>query len=193
MDALKKISPNNLLYLLLSLLLTGCIEENTAPEAENDRATLSQGDSILIKVLDNDSDANSDPLEVTNLSSAEKGRVTLQADGSVLYQHDGSDTAEDQFTYTAFDGAADSAPATVTLIIQSRETNPNGDAEVSPSPTTVNQRPIAADDQFQLESGAQTSLNLLQNDQDPDGDPLQIAHLTDPQYGSLQLSVDGTI
>ncbi|MBW9268384.1 MAG: DUF1800 family protein [Candidatus Thiodiazotropha sp. (ex. Lucinisca nassula)] len=193
MDALKKISPNNILYLLLSLLLSGCIEENTAPEAENDRATLSQGDSILIKVLDNDSDANSDPLEVTNLSSAEKGRVTLQADGSVLYQHDGSDAAQDQFTYTAFDGALDSAPATVTLTIQSSETNPDGDAEVTPSPTTVNQRPIATNDQFQLESGAQTSLNLLQNDQDPDGDPLQIAHLTDPQYGSLQLSVDGTI
>ncbi|MCG7897906.1 MAG: DUF1800 family protein [Candidatus Thiodiazotropha weberae] len=192
MDALKKFSNNNILYLLLSLLLTGCIEENTAPEAENDSATLTQGESILIKVLDNDSDANSDPLEVTNLSLPEKGRVTLQADGSVLYQHDGSETAYDQFTYTAFDGAVDSAPATVTLTIQSNEDSPDENSEVPPTPAAVNQRPIAADDQFEVDSGVQISLNLLQNDQDPDGDPLQIAHLTDPQYGSLQLSVDGT-
>ncbi|MCG7981487.1 MAG: DUF1800 family protein [Candidatus Thiodiazotropha lotti] len=192
MDALKKISANNILCLLLSLLLSGCIEENTAPEAENDSATLTQGDSILIKVLDNDNDANSDPLEVTNLSTPERGRVTLQADGSVLYQHDGSETAEDQFTYTAFDGAVDSAPATVALTIQSSEASPEENAEVTPSPTTVNQRPLAVNDQFQVDSGAQISLNLLQNDQDPDGDPLQITHLTDPQSGSLQLSVDGT-
>jgi uncharacterized protein (DUF1800 family) len=197
MDALQNSLPNSIIYLLLALLLAGC-DENVAPEAENDSATLSRGESSTIKVLANDSDDNLDPLRVTNLTSPASGRVTLQADGSVLYQHDGSDTTQDQFTYTAFDGAEDSLPAVVTLTIlptgddPDDPDDPGNDDGVTPPPSSENQAPTAVDDQFQVNQGEQISLNLLQNDQDPDGDPLQIAELTDPLHGSLQLSTDGT-
>ena len=192
MDVLQKDSTNTIFFLLLALLLSGCIEENIAPEAENDNATLSQGESIVIKVLENDTDINRDPLQVTNLSTPAYGRVTLQADGSVLYQHDGSDATQDQFTYTAFDGAAESTPAQVTLTIQLLEDATEDNTEVTPSPSAGNQHPIAANDQFQVNRGEQILLNVLQNDRDPDGDPLHITHMTEPQHGFLQLSVDGT-
>jgi VCBS repeat-containing protein len=191
MDVLQKKSAKYLLYISLSLLLSGCLEENVAPVAENDSATLARGESAIINVLKNDSDANSDPLRVTNISTPEYGRVTLQADGSLLYQHDGSDSSQDQFTYTAFDGAVESEPAVVTLTIQPEEDPPVTDDDVTPSPTPENQPPIATNDQYQVNQGEQISMNLLQNDQDADGDSLKIVDLTDPQHGTLQLSNDG--
>ncbi|MEJ2619621.1 MAG: DUF1800 family protein, partial [Candidatus Thiodiazotropha sp.] len=201
MDVCKKNSPKYLLFISLTLLLTGCLEENVAPVAEDDRATLAQGESTIINVLKNDSDANIDPLSVTNISTPEHGRVTLQADGNLLYQHDGSKSNQDRFTYTAFDGAVESDPAVVTLTIQLEEdqdppvadddVTPSPD-DVTPSPTPENQPPIARNDQYLVNQGEQISMNLLQNDQDLDGDPLKIDQLTDPQHGKLQLSVDGT-
>ncbi|MES9863969.1 MAG: DUF1800 family protein [Candidatus Thiodiazotropha sp. LLP2] len=195
MEVLKLI-PNYTAYLVLSVTLLGCIEENVAPEAENDSTTISQGESVIIKVLENDTDTNDDPLEVTNLTSPEYGRITLQSDGSVLYQHDGSATADDSFTYTAFDGAAESKVAVVSITIELNENGsedtPGGDSDENNNPpTTDNRRPVARDDQIQIAQGESQSLNLIQNDEDPDGDPLQIVTLTNPLRGTVRLQTDG--
>jgi uncharacterized protein (DUF1800 family) len=198
-----KINPAYIASLILPFTLLGC-EKNVAPEAKNDSASLTQGESVIINVLENDKDANSDPLKVTNLSSPAHGRVTLQADGTILYQHDGSVTTHDQFTYTAFDGAIESKPATVAITIHLEEDAPGedivDDGEESPTPTPTptptpppaqeNRRPVAQADQFQVDLGESLTVNLTQNDQDPDGDQLQIVTLTDPQHGSIQLQSD---
>jgi VCBS repeat-containing protein len=54
------------------------------------------------------------------------GTLTLYSDGSFDYTHDGSQNFNDSFTYKLVDGAAESAPATVTLTI-TPPTNPPGD------------------------------------------------------------------
>ncbi|MES9979543.1 MAG: DUF1800 family protein [Candidatus Thiodiazotropha sp. 6PLUC5] len=195
MEVLKSIS-NYAAYLVLPITLFGCVEENVAPEAENDSATLSQGESVIVKVLDNDTDDNDDPLEVTNLSTPEHGRITVQSDGSVLYQHDGTATTEDAFTYTAFDGAAESQAAVVSIAIKLNENGSEDDSgsdsnEDNSPPTSDNQRPVARDDQIQITQGESQSLNLTQNDVDPDGDPLQIVTLTNPLRGRVELQADG--
>jgi uncharacterized protein (DUF1800 family) len=193
---------NYLTYLLLSFSLLGCIEENTAPKAQDDSATLTQGESVVIKVLENDKDVDDDPLEVTNLSTPENGRITLQSDGSVLYQHDGSDTGQDRFTYTAFDGAAESQTAEVLLTIRlADETSDDNSGESGPDENSAdednsvtpadNHAPVAGNDHIQVPQGESLSINLLQNDKDADNDRLQIVTFSDPLNGRLELHTDG--
>ena len=186
MEVLKN-SLTRIPYILLSFSLLGCMEENTAPEARDDSASLKQGEHVVIDVLKNDSDADDDPLQTTNLTTPENGRVTLQDDGAILYQHDGSNTAEDSFSYTAYDGAAESQTAKVTLTIQPVEND--DDATHPPSENHV---PIARNDHIQVTQGEEISLDLTRNDEDSDQDRLRIVTLSVPAHGRLQLHADGT-
>ncbi len=54
-------------------------------------------------MLANDVDPDGDPLSAELVTPATHGSVTLSADGSFVYQHDGSMLASDAFTYRARD------------------------------------------------------------------------------------------
>src|SRR5207247_882795 len=75
---------------------------NDAPAANNDGATVAEGgtvtvlDSTAASVLANDTDAEGNTLTATKLSDPAHGSVTLNADGSFSYSHDGSETARDR-------------------------------------------------------------------------------------------------
>src|SRR5256885_11157020 len=56
-------------------------------------------DSTAASVLANDTDAEAITLTATKLSDPAHGSVTLNADGTFSYSHDGSETASDSFTY----------------------------------------------------------------------------------------------
>jgi len=66
-------------------------------------------------VLDNDTDANEEPLLTELLSEPSNGDLTLNADGSFTFMPDSGFSGSDSFTYRAFDGVLYSDPATVTL------------------------------------------------------------------------------
>ncbi|HSJ70873.1 MAG TPA: Ig-like domain-containing protein [Acidimicrobiia bacterium] len=69
-------------------------------------------------VLGNDSDPEGDPLTAVKVSDPSHGTVTLNANGSFTYIHDGSGSTSDSFTYRAKDGSgALSNVATVSLTI----------------------------------------------------------------------------
>ncbi|KIC35665.1 cadherin-like domain-containing protein, partial [Leisingera sp. ANG-M7] len=91
---------------------------NTAPEALNDNYVLESDRSLTVDaasgVLDNDSDADGDPLTATLDVQAAKGTVVLNADGSFTYTPDAGSSGSDSFTYTLSDGT-DTGTATVTL------------------------------------------------------------------------------
>src|SRR2546428_525065 len=65
-------------------------------------------------VLANDTDAEANTLTATKLSDPAHGSVTLNADGTFSYSHDGSETASDSFTYKSYDN---------TTTLQSRAAN----------------------------------------------------------------------
>ncbi len=84
---------------------------NRAPVASDDSASGVRGGTITLldsgeaSVLANDSDTNGDTLAVTTTPVAGPfhGTLSLQADGTFAYTHDGSDSSADVFTYEACD------------------------------------------------------------------------------------------
>jgi glucose/arabinose dehydrogenase/uncharacterized beta-barrel protein YwiB (DUF1934 family) len=92
---------------------------NQAPTAADDAVTVDAGESTTIDVLANDEDPDGslDPSTVTIDSGPSSGTATVNADGSVTYEHDGSDTTSDSFVYTVTDGEGAGDAATVSITI----------------------------------------------------------------------------
>ncbi|MCU7843934.1 MAG: DUF1800 family protein [Candidatus Thiodiazotropha sp. (ex Monitilora ramsayi)] len=152
------------------------VPQNDAPEAISDNAAVSEGSSIAITPLTNDSDADQDSLSVTNLTSPNHGTVQLSNDGIVTYTHDGSETLTDSFTYTASDGVSESAVTTVTIAI-----------------TPLNDAPVADNDSATVSEGGNVTIAVLNGDSDAEGDALSVTNLTSPTQGTVQLNSDGSV
>src|SRR5690606_17019837 len=88
--------------------------------------------------------------------------------------------------YLVSDGTAESAVATVTINVE-----PANDA-----PIVGDDAYTVAEDETLVVGGGQGLVTLpgglLDNDSDPDGDPLTVSLVTGPQHGSLTLNEDGT-
>ena len=70
-----------------------------------------------ISVLDNDFDAESDPLTAVLTRNVRRGVLTFNADGTFEYRHGGGRRRGDEFRYVAFDETGYSAEATVRISI----------------------------------------------------------------------------
>ena len=92
------------------------VVQNAPPVAEDDTATTPEGQPIVISVLDNDHDANDDPLTIDALGSPLSGTAAI--DGvTVVYTPALGFAGIDVFTYTAGDpgGLTDTATVSVTV------------------------------------------------------------------------------
>ncbi len=150
---------------------------NQPPIAVDDIATIAHGAvSVVIPVLDNDSDPDGDPLSVISTSLPSSGVVTILADGRLSYERTdfGTPMAPDRFSYTISDGQGHTASAMVAV-------NP-----------PLNFAPIAVDDSYIMDLGAGNAmyLDVLYNDSDPDGDPLEIIAATSPDPRGI-VNIDG--
>ena len=88
------------------------VSNNTPPVANNDTIQVASGSSTTLNVLTNDTDADSDTLNITTFTQGQSGKVT-QKGNALIYTHNGKG-ATDSFTYTVSDGQA-TATATVTV------------------------------------------------------------------------------
>ncbi|MDQ8188934.1 LamG-like jellyroll fold domain-containing protein [Roseibacillus persicicus] len=86
------------------------------PVAEDDAATLHEGQKVLLDVLRNDS-GNPDPTTVVVISPPVRGSTEVQPDGKILYSHTQGSGAFDSFTYTVENFAGASVPASVELTV----------------------------------------------------------------------------
>lgn len=150
---------------------------NDSPVAANDSGTVLEGGTLDLAVLQNDSDAES-PLAATGLAIASppaSGTVLITATG-LRYQHGGGEAGVDSFRYTVSDGFAGSNEAAVVIFV-----------------TPVADAPVAVDDTLVVEEGGLTSLDVLDNDVDPDStlDTSEITITTPPTFGTLQLDAAG--
>ncbi|HXG57891.1 MAG TPA: Ig-like domain-containing protein [Thermoanaerobaculia bacterium] len=90
---------------------------NRAPVAVNDSATTRENKPVGIRLLANDSDADGDPLTVTELSKPSNGTVLTKKDGNASYKPNAGFTGTDSFMYTISDGQGGTASATVTITV----------------------------------------------------------------------------
>ncbi|MFC0080169.1 Ig-like domain-containing protein, partial [Flavobacterium procerum] len=155
---------------------------NDAPVAVDDSSyTVAEGGTLNISapgVLGNDSDAEGDALTAVLVANPSHGTLTLNADGSFTYIHDGSETTTDSFTYKANDGTVDGNTATVTITV-----------------TPVNDAPVAVDNSYTVAEGGTLNISapgVLGNDSDAEGNALTAVLVANPSHGTLTLNTDGS-
>lgn len=90
---------------------------NDVPVAQNDSATtLESGAGVVLVVLGNDSDADGDPLTVTEVGAAQFGVATRNADNTITFVPAANFTGTDTLTYTVSDGNA-SSTGTISIVV----------------------------------------------------------------------------
>jgi T1SS-143 domain-containing protein len=111
---------------------------NDAPVAVADAILVAEGGlttSLLggaNTVLANDSDEDGPSLEAVLVTGPANGQLTLNLDGTFSYQHDGSETVTDSFTYTVSDGITNGNTVTVSIAV-----TPVNDAPVVSAPPAL--------------------------------------------------------
>src|SRR5207247_1840906 len=163
---------------------------NDAPAASNDSATVAEGgtvtalDSTAASVLADDTDAEGNTLTATKLSDPAHGSVTLNADGTFSYSHDGSETTSDSFTYKACDnGTTNGSP----------DAKCSGTATVSLTVTPVNDAPVSVGDSATTNEDTSVDVNVLANDTDVDNanSDLRTVSLRNVTGGTAIVLLDG--
>ena len=149
-------------------------DDDFPPNVVPDTTTVDEDGSVSIPVLDNDSDPDGDPLTLVVVSDPAHGTTTI-VDGEVVYTPDPDYNGQDTFTYTACNPANQCGTTTVTVTV-----------------VPVNDTPIAVDDMATTDEEVAVVSDVLANDTDPDGDPLTIVSVTDPEHGTATIE-DGAI
>src|SRR6185436_18810235 len=140
--------------------------------------TTPEDTAVEIDLLANDSDADNDPLTLTEVTQPAHGTVTVISSGSpgrVRYAPAANYNGTDTFTYTVSDGTGGTDTATVTVTV-----------------TPVNDPPVALNDLGETDRDVPLVLDLLANDSDADGDTLSFLSPPQPFGGTLTLNADGT-
>lgn len=144
------------------------------PGAVNDQAYALAGQSIAIPVLNNDVLPEGSVVSITNVGAASLG--TTSSGGEVInYQANSGASGTDTFSYTIAN-ANGTSTATVTVIVRTSNAPPSPQSDIAT-----------------VEVGSSVAIAVLQNDSDPNNDPLTIAVETDPTYGTAVAQTDGTI
>ena len=154
---------------------------NDAPVANNDAFTVNEGSTTNLNLAGNDSDIDGtvDPASIVITAAPTNGSIVVNANGTVDYIHDGSETLADSFSYTILDNSGVvSNSGTVTITV-----------------TSANDAPVANNDTFTVNEGSTTTLNLASNDTDVDGtvDLTSIVITGTPTNGSITVNTDGTV
>ena len=148
---------------------------NLPPNAVNDMGTTEPSETICVDVLANDNDPfGGDAINITNFTQPANGIVTQEGSFLCYTPNDGF-VGEDVFTYTICDNGTPSLCDEATVVIGV------GTDEIP------NNMPIAVDDADTTEMATPVTIDVLNNDSDPDGDALSIVLITDPGHGTAVL------
>ncbi len=167
-------------------LIENCGVPEVPPVANDDPVdSIIIGEAVSVSVTDNDEDTdnNLDLSSVEIVSTPNTGDATVNAAGTITYQHTGDTATTDTLTYTVKNTAGlISNEATVTFTITTA--NP------------INVAPTANDDTAVLvEVGKTISFSVTDNDEDIDGnlDSSSVEILSTPSAGNAAVNADGNI
>ncbi len=154
--------------------LGSIIELNSEPVALADELTvLRNSGASLVDVLSNDSDPENDDLIISDILQPANGTVVNNGN-SITYTPNTGYIGTDTLEYTIDDGHGDQANAQVTI-------------------TVVNNAPVANDDSLVAIGAAPVVINVIGNDNDPDGSIISVISVTQSQNGSVVINADGTL
>jgi len=152
---------------------------NHAPDANKDRVSTDQGEAVVIDVLANDTDPDGDSLTIESFRQPKHGTVELNDDGTFTYTPDDGYCGKDYFYYTVSDGHGGTDRTKVYIKVEP------GQPE--------NTAPAADDDAVATLANQAVVIDVLANDWDRDGDPLQIDRVEQPEHGTVVMNADGTL
>ncbi|MHC0044715.1 cadherin-like domain-containing protein, partial [Vibrio campbellii] len=149
--------------------------EPAAPVAGDDIVQTDEDSAIIIDVLANDEDADSENLFIESATvPEEQGTVEIE-DGKLIFT-----PAED------FNGDAD-----ITYVVSDGELEDEASVTVTVNP--LNDAPVANDDNVVTDEETPVTINVLPNDTDVDGDTLTIVNGSVPaEQGTVEI-VDGKL
>jgi hypothetical protein len=153
------------------------VSPNQPPEANDVFASTLRTQPVDIDVLANDSDPDGDPLTIVSFTQPANGSVS-QVNGLLRYQPDQLFYGEDSFSYTISDGRGGEASANVVVDVQ-----------------FANQAPVANPDIASGPAGVPIVVEVLANDFDPDGDPIEVISVSRITTAPAEavINADGTI
>ena len=162
--------------MLTTSLLAACQsssgDDALAPAARDDIAVTDEDTGIAIDLLKNDM---GDAIRISSVSAPEHG--TARVENSILhYLPSAGFSGKDSFSYSIEDVSGVQANAVVTVNI-----------------IAVNDPPSASEDRVDLGENQQVEINVLDNDYDPDGDPLVVTSVSSPSHGTASINVDNTM
>ncbi|MBL4603036.1 MAG: cadherin-like domain-containing protein, partial [Emcibacteraceae bacterium] len=127
---------------------------NDGPVAADDENTGDEDTDQTGNVLDNDDDVDGDiTVKDTGTFDTANGSITIAADGEYTYTPDENYNGSDSFEYTIVDDDGAESTATLDLTIDD-----------------INDGPVAADDENTGDEDTDQTGNVLDNDDDVDGD-----------------------
>jgi Ca2+-binding RTX toxin-like protein len=145
---------------------------NDAPDAVDDVDVTPEDTAITVDLLANDTDVDGDELTVTDVTvPAEQGTVVNNGDGTATFTPVADFTGEVTLSYTIEDeeGLTDSAEHTVYV-------------------NEVSDAPVSEDDTAETPEDTAVTIDVLDNDSDPDGDPLVISDASVPEeQGTVEI------
>lgn len=158
---------------------------NVAPLAVDDINNAFVDQATSGNVLTNDIDADGDILTVNTVpvSGPSNGSLTLNADGTYTYTPNAGFIGTDVFTYEVCDNGEPGPLCDTAEVVIKVWTS-----------TLGNDAPVANNDQAATFIDQAVSGNVLNNDFDPDSDPLLVntTPVNGPLNGTLVLNADGT-
>jgi len=150
------------------------ISVNVGPVVIADELFVSEGESDVFNLLGNDSDGDGDSLTILSVGTPQNGVATLLNSGNVRYTPNQGFSGTDSFIYTVSDGTV-TATGQVTVVVNS-----------------VNDAPVAVDDNVSTTQGTAVVIDVLGNDTDPDGDSLTVTSVSNAVPGVATINAAGT-
>ncbi len=138
---------------------------NTAPVAEDQEVETDEDVPVDIVLVA--TDADDDMLTYFIVDGPANGALSGTAP-NVTYTPNADYSGQDQFTFKANDGEADSNVATVSITVH-----------------TANDAPTAVDDAVTTVEDTAVTVDVLANDSDPEGDALVVGSVTQPANGTV--------
>ncbi len=131
---------------------------------------------IAVPVVNND---EGNGLNITDVTEPENGNVNPNPDGTITYTPNDGFVGTDYFFYTVCDQNAQCEEAIVSVTVLPENASPHP--------------PTAHDDVETTDMGTPVVIPILSNDSDPEGEPLTISNVGNPQNGTVMSNPNGTV